>query len=221
MNPPPFSLRRFARAFPDSHSRWYVATKVATDPLYPAVLAALRGTAGPLLDLGCGMGVLSFYLRAHGFLNPIHGIDYDPRKIAAARHVLAANGARGLTFAQGDARMGLPEHAGSITILDILQYFPPDEQSHLLSTAAGRVRPGGGAGDPQRPGKPRLALPLYPVVRPHGEPAALDAGGPGALSHRRQPDGYSGSRRPHRQPPTALRPYPLQQLAGGLPAGGH
>ncbi len=143
MNPAPFSLRRFARVFPNSHARWYVAVKVASDPLYPAVLEALRGTEAPLLDLGCGMGVLSFYLRAHGFDNLIHGIDYDPRKIEAADHVLRATGAAGLTFAQGDARQDLPAHAGSVTILDILQYFPPDQQAHLLTEAAARVSRGG------------------------------------------------------------------------------
>jgi len=143
MKAAPFSLRKFARVFPDSHSRWYVAVKVATDPLYPAVREALEQAAGPLLDLGCGMGVLSFYLRAHGYAQHIHGIDYDPRKIEAAHHVLQATGAGGLTFAQGDARIALPEHAGSVTILDILQYFPPEEQSRLLNAAAARVLSGG------------------------------------------------------------------------------
>ena len=146
MSLPPFSLRRFARVFPNSHARWYVAIKLATDPLYPAVLRHLRNTTAPLLDLGCGMGVLSFYLRAHGFQPPIHGIDYDPRKIEAAQHVLASpeknHPAHDLTFAQGDARQGLPAHRGSVTILDILQYFPPAAQAALLTEAASRLLPG-------------------------------------------------------------------------------
>lgn len=136
---PSFSLRRFARCFPGSNARWYVASKVASDPLYPAVLKVLQPTSAPLLDLGCGMGVLSFYLRAHGFLNRIHGIDYDPRKIEAAHYVLPQTGDQDLTFAQGDARQGLPEHEGSVTILDILQYFPPDAQAQLLTEAASRI----------------------------------------------------------------------------------
>ena len=113
MKAAPFSLRRFARVFPNSHARWYVAVKVASDPLYPAVLKVLRGTAAPLLDLGCGMGVLSFYLRAHGFNNTIQGVDYDPRKIAAAHHVQQATGAPGLLFSVGDARAGLPAGASA------------------------------------------------------------------------------------------------------------
>ena len=143
MKPAAFSLRRFARVFPNSHARWYVAVKVASDPLYPAVLEVLRGTMAPLLDLGCGMGVLSFYLRAHGFTNRIHGIDYDPRKIAAAHQVQQATGAPDLLFNLGDASAGLPEHMGSVTILDILQYFPPAEQDKLLMEAASLVAPDG------------------------------------------------------------------------------
>jgi SAM-dependent methyltransferase len=139
MKAPSFSLWRFAGGFPDPHARSYVAVKVATDPLYPAVLAVLRSTTRPLLDVGCGMGVLSYYLRAHGFAPAIHGIDYDPRKIEAARLVLSRRAVPGLTFAQGDARHGLPDHQGSVTILDILQYFPPDQQAGLLTEAASRI----------------------------------------------------------------------------------
>ena len=87
--------------------------------------------------------MLQFYLRAHGYLNPIHGMDYDPRKIEAARHVLQNSPAENLTFAQGDAREGLPAHLGSVTILDILQYFPPEEQARLLTEAASRLSPDG------------------------------------------------------------------------------
>lgn len=140
MNAPTFSLWRFAAGFPDPHARSYVAVKVATDPLYPAVMDALRNTTAPLLDVGCGMGVLSYYLRSKGFAPPIHGIDYDARKIEAAIAVLPRSGTTGLTFSQGDARNGLPDHHGSVTILDILQYFPPDQQAHLLTEAAARIR---------------------------------------------------------------------------------
>lgn len=89
------------------------------------------------------MGLLSFFLRAHGFAAPIHGTDYDPRKIESAHHVLEATGAPGLSFSQGDARQGMPSHSGSVTILDILQYFPPTEQTHLLREAASRLSPDG------------------------------------------------------------------------------
>ncbi|MES2707835.1 MAG: class I SAM-dependent methyltransferase [Verrucomicrobiota bacterium] len=137
-----FNIRRFALEFPAASERWYVLTKLATDPLYEAVFKELETTSQPLLDIGCGMGVLAFYLRARGWTPRISGFDYDPRKIDSARQVAVRLGTD-TDFTSGDARTGLPDHAGSVTILDILQYFTPDEQRGLLQAAARRVGPGG------------------------------------------------------------------------------
>lgn len=135
-------ILKFAAAFPSVSARWYVASKLATDPLYAAVYAELEPTRLPLLDLGCGMGVLAFYLRARGWKPPITGMDYDVRKTDSARRVAEKVGPD-LQFTSGDCRKGLPDHAGSVTILDILQYFQPEEQKSLLKAAARRVVPGG------------------------------------------------------------------------------
>lgn len=135
--------KKLARLFPGIWNRSYVATKVKTDPLYGAVHDELQGSELPLLDLGCGLGLLAFYLRERGLRFPIHGLDYDPRKIASAQKVAAALSHRGLSFATHDAREGLPEHAGNVTILDILQFFTPEQQEGLLGLAASRVAPGG------------------------------------------------------------------------------
>jgi hypothetical protein len=89
------------------------------------------------------MGVLAFYLREMGLNFPIHGLDYDPRKIEAARGVTGVLGHRGLSFDTHDARTGLPDHVGNVSILDILQFFTPPEQEALLNLAADRVLPGG------------------------------------------------------------------------------
>lgn len=145
MNPlsrPPLKIRAFASAYHKTSERWYVISKLATDPLYPAVLEALEGTDAPLLDIGCGMGLFPFYLRARGWTTPLRGIDYDPRKIDTARETAFRLGPD-VEFATADARTGLPEHSGTVTILDILQYFQPAEQKALLEAAAARVAPGG------------------------------------------------------------------------------
>src|SRR5690606_26431095 len=53
-----------AKAFLPPHrvlNRWdyhYIRSKLSTDPLYPGVLRALRGSHAPVLDLGCGLGLL-------------------------------------------------------------------------------------------------------------------------------------------------------------------
>lgn len=136
------NIRRLAREFPGVSDRWYVRAKLSTDPLYGAVFKELENTEQPLLDIGCGMGLLAFYLRARGWKPRIAGFDYDVRKIASARSAAARLGPD-TDFSSGDARSGLPEHFGSVSLLDILQYFTPDEQRGLLEAVAMRVAPGG------------------------------------------------------------------------------
>lgn len=123
--------------------RYYSRTKLLTDPLYGGVLRELEGRAHALLDIGCGIGILSYYLRECGWQNPVTGMDYDQSKIDQGRAVLARGGYRGISLSQGDARTDLPAHSGDVTILDILQFFDPEQQRRLLRAAADRVCPGG------------------------------------------------------------------------------
>lgn len=128
--------------YPERFARYYAHSKFATDPLYGAVYDSLAGTSVPLLDIGCGMGLCSFYLRERGCNFPIRGLDYDAPKVALAQRVAAAH-APDLVFETSDARTGLPEHSGSVTILDILQYMDAEGQAALLREAAARVSAGG------------------------------------------------------------------------------
>lgn len=135
--------KKLAAPFPGTWDRTYVASKLKTDPLYGAVYEELRTSELPLLDLGCGLGLLAFYLRERGLDFPIRGLDYDARKIASADQAAAGLRHRELAFATHDAREGLPEHLGNVSILDILQFFTPAEQEALLHLAAARLAPGG------------------------------------------------------------------------------
>ncbi len=135
--------KRLGGLFDSRWDRHYVAAKLRSDPLYGAVLGELRGTSLPLLDVGCGLGVLSMYLRAHGCDFPVRGLDYDARKVVAAREAATKAGVAGLRFDHHDARGGLPDHSGNVAILDILQFFSHEEQANLLEKAVGRVAPGG------------------------------------------------------------------------------
>jgi SAM-dependent methyltransferase len=142
--PPPDHLpATLAAMFPRRWDRSYVASKLRTDPLYGGVFPCLEGSELPLLDLGCGLGLLAFYLRKRGFHPPIVALDYDQRKIAQACRVAATHHVPGLSFHHHDARLGLPAHSGNVTILDLLQFFGPDDLRILLREAAHRVAPGG------------------------------------------------------------------------------
>jgi 2-polyprenyl-3-methyl-5-hydroxy-6-metoxy-1,4-benzoquinol methylase len=133
-----FNLRQFSRRFPGTAQQWYVYGKVATDPIYPAVWEVLRTTEAPLLDIGCGMGLLAFYLREMNWQQPIWSVDVDPEKIAIAVTV-AGEIDSALHFQTLDARDLLPPHSGNVTLLDILQYLPKETRGTLLQACAQRL----------------------------------------------------------------------------------
>lgn len=131
---------RLASLYEHPAFRNYARWKVRTDPVYAATFEELRDRNEPLVDVGCGIGLLAFYLRESGFTAPIVGIDFDERKIEAARN--AAKRYRGIDFIAGDARAPLPDHH-NVTILDVLQYFDDESQQQILRNAARAVPPGG------------------------------------------------------------------------------
>lgn len=121
---------RIAARYPTRFLRAYVRWKVRIDPVYDAVFERLRGSDAPLIDVGCGIGVLALYLRARGFSGPIRCIDHDERKIAIARGVMPD-----ATFVVADARTAIGSGA-TIVLLDLLHYFRSDEQERILAGAA-------------------------------------------------------------------------------------
>lgn len=131
------AARRLASLYDRRDLRSYVRWKVKSDPVYAAVLQHLRGRDEPLIDVGCGVGLLPFYLREHGFRAPVIGIDFDPRKIDVAQR--AATRYRGLDFIAADARDPLPEHP-NVVMLDLLQYLDPDTQQQVLANVARAAR---------------------------------------------------------------------------------
>jgi len=125
-------VSEIASRYPRGFLRSYVRAKVASDPVYNAVFEELRGTSEPVIDVGCGVGILALYLRERGFAAPIAGVDHDAKKIGIAQRVAASDGA---TFSVGDARSPLPMR-GNVVILDVLHYFTTEDQALILRNAA-------------------------------------------------------------------------------------
>lgn len=126
--------------------RWnqqYTRSKIKTDPLYEGVFDELKTRKLPLLDIGCGMGLLALYLRERGWNASVIGFDYDSRKIEDGQSLINRGGYQNISLTQGDARTDLPDHQGDVTILDILQFFEQEEQTNLLHIASQNVSPGG------------------------------------------------------------------------------
>ncbi|MEQ1580114.1 MAG: class I SAM-dependent methyltransferase [Steroidobacteraceae bacterium] len=127
-------------------SRWhyyYARSKLATDPLYAAVAEALAGTQAPLLDLGCGMGLMAHYCRARGVAFSYHGVDNDTAKIELARAAAARAGLSACRFDTLDLAQGIPAHQGSVALLDVLQFLPPEGMAVLIAQAAACVTDSG------------------------------------------------------------------------------
>lgn len=118
--------------------RSYVGRKIRTDPAYPAVFEILRQSPAPLLDVGCGVGLLAFYLRERGLTNPVLGLERDPRKVREASAIAAAH-YRDLEFRECDIQTSLPEFQGNVALLDVLHYLAPSPQQQLLEQLAARV----------------------------------------------------------------------------------
>ena len=125
-------------------NRWqrnYVRGKLRIDPVYRAAVDVFNGNPLPLLDIGCGMGILGMYLAEHGQQRDYMGVDSDPRKITSARTIANKNYPR-MHFIESDAG-SLPRFSGNVTILDALHYMPKALQARVLEEAAQRVASGG------------------------------------------------------------------------------
>lgn len=119
----------------------YARRKLRSDPIYPTAFELLRESRQPLVDVGCGVGLLAFYLRERNFLPPIRGLDSDRRKIERANAV-AAGAYRDLDFIEQDVSHSIPP-SGNIVLVDLLHYLSPNDQARLLDRLARRVAPGG------------------------------------------------------------------------------
>lgn len=130
------------RALGNRYDYYYTLTKLRTDPLYPGVLDALRGNGAPLLDLGCGLGLLAHALRRDGQAMAYRGVDIDAPKIERARRIAARAALADTHFDVVDLAAGYPPHAGSVAILDVLQFLTREQQATLLDASISMLVPG-------------------------------------------------------------------------------
>lgn len=139
--------RRIASAYlPDNPlARWdyyYARSKLGSDPLYAGTLDALRGSCAPLMDLGCGLGLLAHALHHDGQSLDYYGVDNDAPKIRRAKRAAAKAGLARTRFEVVDLAQGLPQHSGSVAILDVLQYLSADAQRGLVDRVIAMLTPG-------------------------------------------------------------------------------
>jgi SAM-dependent methyltransferase len=125
---------RIAAQYPSGFLRTYVRAKLRIDPVYAAVFDRIGNSTDPLLDVGCGVGVLAAYLRTRGFAAPIRGIDHDERKVAVASRVV-----HDAKFEVADARSAIAA-GGTVVLLDLLHYFRSGDQTAILGAIAANAK---------------------------------------------------------------------------------
>ena len=136
------ACRRVAVLFRQLWLRRYVTSKLRRDPIYSAACELFHGSDEPILDIGCGLGLLAFYLRERGCRQPIFGLDLDARKIEQGSRIAAAR-YRDVDLRHQDVLGPIPVFSGNIALFDVLHYLPLAQQSLLLSHLAQCVAPGG------------------------------------------------------------------------------
>lgn len=119
-----------AARYPTRFLRSYTRSKLRRDPVYGAVAERVGDSSAPLLDIGCGVGILPAFLRQRGFTAPMRGVDHDERKIAIARTIVPD-----VTFEAADAR-SVHVDGGTVAMLDVLHYFSDADQERILERVA-------------------------------------------------------------------------------------
>lgn len=137
------ACERVAALFASRWLRGYVRWKLASDSLFPLAYEFFRDRREPIFDVGCGVGLLAFYLRERGVSQVIKGVDIDERKIRRAVAAAAEGGYTGVDFRALDVSHELPAARGNVAVFDILHYLVPEVQQRLLCQLASRVVPGG------------------------------------------------------------------------------
>ncbi len=92
----------------------------------------------PLLELGCGAGIMLDYLSRSGFTD-LTGIDISADQVREAR-------SRGFNVQQADALTFLRKHPGRyemIVAMDIVEHFKKEELFELLKGVQRALKPGG------------------------------------------------------------------------------
>ncbi len=119
--------------------RNFVKWKLRLDKVFPLLLREDLGV-GPVVDLGCGYGIVLALVGYGTADRRLFGCDIDEHRIAAARGALAPLKAE-LSIA--DARTFELREAGLILIIDVLQYLESEEQLTLLKKCCSSLLPAG------------------------------------------------------------------------------
>ncbi|HNN92876.1 MAG TPA: class I SAM-dependent methyltransferase [Pseudomonadota bacterium] len=109
---------------------------------FPALLPYAPAT-GLAVDLGCGHGLLPFFLATERPALRLLGSDPDGQKIGLAQQVAQRHHIHNVEFVTALAQDTEYPECDWISLVDVLYLVPYETQEALLRRAVARLRPGG------------------------------------------------------------------------------
>jgi 2-polyprenyl-3-methyl-5-hydroxy-6-metoxy-1,4-benzoquinol methylase len=118
------------------------ALRIRSLLLSPERLIPFCPEEGTVIDLACGLGLLTVSMALARTKCHFIGVDHDSTRIQHCRAL--ARGVPNVAFVANDVRRHeLCPGSAAIYIIDSLHYFKPTEQSSILSRCWGALREGG------------------------------------------------------------------------------
>jgi hypothetical protein len=131
------SLPDIAKAY--GRSRWlrgYVRGKLAWDPVFPIVRREIVHRQQPVVDIGCGLGLLGISMRAAGIPLRFRGTDIVPWKVNKAKDAVRYYGFEDIGFDVSDALSTQIPPGATVCMIDVLHYLDPASQTVMLGRLA-------------------------------------------------------------------------------------
>lgn len=109
---------------------WYLRIKFRFERTNYEHYNLLIGERQHILDLGCGYGFLSFYLKLANDNRSITGVDYDEHKIEIAQNSYLRDASMNF-YAADISTLNIPP-SDAIFLMDVLHYLTPEKQKQVL-----------------------------------------------------------------------------------------
>lgn len=120
---------------------WYVRIKMRFESKNFEFYDQQIGDRKKIVDVGCGLGYLGYYLHYRDESREIVGIDYDEEKIAVAQN--GYDKKEQLTFEKGDVRNIEIENSDVVFFNDVLHYLSTEEQFEVLQRTVEKLNDNG------------------------------------------------------------------------------
>jgi hypothetical protein len=137
------SLPDIAKAYGRSHwLRGYVRGTLAWDTVFPLARREIVTRQQPVVDIGCGIGLLGISMRAAGIPLRFRGTDIVPWKVNKAKDAVRYYGFEDIGFDVVDALSTQIPPGATVCMVDVLHYLDPASQLAMLGRLADAVDSG-------------------------------------------------------------------------------